>query len=145
MRATALIGIVSFGLLIALSANAQTEKETEKSKSKASTKSSTAKKKIDSKIERGAKLFGTHCASCHALGGNTITPNKPVKGSPVLATLATFKSYLNEPIGNMPHYEHLITDEKLLSDLRAYARSLDQPKTPTSDQTNSKEKQKKSL
>lgn len=78
-------------------------------------------------IARGSKLFVNHCASCHAEGGNTITPVKPVRGSQVLSTMATFKSYLNQPIGDMPHYEDLITDQKLLSDLYAYTKDLDKP------------------
>lgn len=83
----------------------------------------------------GKRLYQTHCASCHQDGGNAIVLNKPVIGSQVLATGATFKSYLNQPLGTMPHYEYLITDDELLNKLYAYVRVMN---------SSSADKQKKS-
>lgn len=99
----------------------------------------------DKAVVRGGNLFATHCASCHAGGGNSITPGKPVQGSQVTSTLATFKSYLNEPVGNMPHYDHLIKDEKLLSDLYAYVKDLDKAAPPTGDEKQKSKDKKKSI
>lgn len=76
---------------------------------------------------KGKKLFATHCAECHTGGGNIVKPGKPIKGSQVLAAEATFKAYLDKPIGDMPHYEHLITDPKLLHNLYSYVKTLDKP------------------
>jgi mono/diheme cytochrome c family protein len=92
-----------------------------KSKTAASNKVSTSEKAMP----RGERLFSTHCASCHSGGGNNVNPAKPIKKSQVLVTLATFKEYLNEPLGTMPHYEHLIKDDKLLQDLYFYVRKFD--------------------
>ncbi|MBX9670417.1 MAG: cytochrome c [Candidatus Obscuribacterales bacterium] len=90
--------------------------------------------KPSSSIERGRKVFGSHCASCHADLGNSVKPNKPIKGSQVLSTVATFKSYLNEPLGDMPHYEHVITDEKVLNALYAYVKDAEkQPSNKEKD------------
>jgi mono/diheme cytochrome c family protein len=99
-----------------------------KSKSNGSEATAKTNKKGKVKItalESGRGLFDSHCASCHRGGGNSVKPSKPVKGSHVTSTLATFKSYLNQPVGTMPHYEHLIEDEKLLSNLYTYVKSLD--------------------
>lgn len=38
-----------------------------------------ASEKKGHKEEKGEKLFKTHCASCHADGGNIINPAKPLK------------------------------------------------------------------
>jgi len=75
-------------------------------------------------VDLGRGIYMSHCASCHEAGGNRVNSKKPVVGSQVLSTLATFKSYLNEPVGTMPHYEHVITDEKMLSQLYVYTKSL---------------------
>ena len=95
------------------------------------TKPSTNTKQSESVPERkGRKLFATHCAECHLGGGNVVKPGKPVKGSQILATEATFKAYLDQPIGDMPHYEHLITDPKLMHNLYSYVKTLDKPAAP---------------
>ncbi|MDZ4837153.1 MAG: c-type cytochrome [Candidatus Melainabacteria bacterium] len=127
--------IVGLALVVAVIVPAASIAQTSKKagvrpKNESAESSKTAKTPKDKSVMRGRKLFGTHCASCHAAGGNSIMPGRPVKGSQVLSTLATFKSYLNEPVGNMPHYEHLIKDEKLLGDLYAYVKQLDQSDAP---------------
>ncbi|MCA9800377.1 MAG: c-type cytochrome [Cyanobacteria bacterium HKST-UBA02] len=83
-----------------------------------------AAKSGEKKAPDGKKLFKTHCASCHQGGGNLVKPGKPIKGSNVLVTYATFKAYLNEPLGDMPHYEHLISNDDLLTPLYLYVKKL---------------------
>lgn len=75
--------------------------------------------------KRGKQLFMSHCSKCHTGGQNNVKPSKPIVGSSVTATYATFKAYLNQPIGTMPHYEHLITDDEALQSLYGYVKSLD--------------------
>jgi mono/diheme cytochrome c family protein len=116
--------------------NAASAKEAEKGESVkqnagASKNQSTPKSKDNSKTgsaqtasSKGRTLFESHCASCHAGGGNLVVPKKPVIGSHVLVTGATFKSYLNEPVGTMPHYQHLIQDDSLLNELYSYVKSM---------------------
>ncbi len=107
---------------------------TGKSNSPSKSGKAEAAKPSSSKIERGRKVFGSHCASCHADLGNSVKPGKPIKGSQVLSTVATFKSYLNEPLGDMPHYEHVITDEKVLNALYAYVKDAEkQPSNKEKD------------
>lgn len=100
--------------------------------------------------DRGRQLFMSHCSKCHTNGQNAVKPSKPVVGSSVLATFATFRSYLDKPIGTMPHYSYLITDEAALRDLYTYVKSLDDEETSkNSDKTDKsaskKEDQKKVL
>lgn len=75
--------------------------------------------------KRGKQLFMSHCSKCHSGGQNNVKPSKPIVGSSVTATYATFKAYLNKPIGTMPHYEHLITDDEALQSLYSYVKTLD--------------------
>jgi len=76
-------------------------------------------------VKRGKQLFMSHCSKCHTNGQNNVKPSKPIVGSSVVATYATFKAYLDKPIGTMPHYEHLITDDEALHSLYSYVKSLD--------------------
>lgn len=136
-----IVGLAVFTLVIVpIASIAQTSKKATSNKKSEAPKADKGSRKTKA-IARGGKLYATHCASCHAGGGNSVTPSKPVQGSQVSSTLATFKSYLNEPIGNMPHYEHLIKDEKLLSDLYAYVKDLDKKAPPATDE-NQKSKTK---
>lgn len=75
-------------------------------------------------IKKGSLIFRSHCAACHRLGLNQAKPSKPIVDSATLATFATFKANLNKPVGNMPHYEHLINDDKLLKNLYDYCKTL---------------------
>ncbi len=84
---------------------------------------------------KGRRLFESHCASCHAGGGNLVVPKKPVIGSQVLVTGATFKSYLNQPVGTMPHYEDLIRDDGLLTELYTYVKSMKAASVEQKNQT----------
>ncbi len=106
---------------LAIPIYAQTTKQDDTSSS--SKQKEVKQRKSSTKIERGRRLFGTHCASCHADLENSVKPGKPIRSSQVLSTMATFKSYLDKPLGDMPHYEHVIADDKLLSDLYAYVKS----------------------
>lgn len=46
----------------------------------------------------GADLYAAHCGSCHADGGNVITPALPVKGSPKMKSLAVFSAFNRNPV-----------------------------------------------
>lgn len=72
----------------------------------------------------GQKDFKQYCAQCHAAGGNNVNPSKPISGSQKLATLATFKAYLEAPLGHMPVYPHIIKDKVVLQALFKYCKSL---------------------
>jgi len=141
MHRKLIVGLVVVAALMPIASTAQTSKKANASQKNDAPKTAKGTRK-EKAITRGRKLFATHCASCHAAGENSVTPSKPVKGSQVLSTMATFKSYLNEPVGNMPHYEHLITDEKLLGDLYSYVKDLDKTAAPATDE-NQKSKDKK--
>ncbi len=45
----------------------------------------------------GAGIFSANCASCHANGGNVVTPNLPLKGSHMLADFKTFLNFIRHP------------------------------------------------
>jgi mono/diheme cytochrome c family protein len=79
----------------------------------------------------GKKEFKMYCAECHEAGGNKIKPSRAVAGSQKLATLATFKAYLEAPVGHMPYYPHLIKDKTVLEALYKYCKSL--PKGPAKE------------
>ena len=72
----------------------------------------------------GEKAFKQYCAECHVAGGNTVKPSKPIAGSNKLATLATFKAYLEAPVGHMPYYPHLVKDPAVLKALYKYCQGL---------------------
>jgi mono/diheme cytochrome c family protein len=68
----------------------------------------------------GASLYATHCGSCHAQGGNIITPDLPVKGSAKMKSFAVFTAYNRNPLkddgskGLMPAYpEDKISDQEM--------------------------------
>jgi mono/diheme cytochrome c family protein len=72
----------------------------------------------------GEAVFRENCASCHAGGGNTVNPKKPVAGSDKLANRLLFKSYLENPVGHMPYYKHVVTDQKAVRALYDYCKTL---------------------
>jgi hypothetical protein len=45
----------------------------------------------------GAEIFNANCSSCHPNGGNTITPNLPLKGAPQIADYDRFLAYIRHP------------------------------------------------
>lgn len=135
-----LLGCLS---LISLALPCDVQAKPDSSKSKVSkTKKSKKRAKKAPEWKKGKVIFDSHCASCHQGGQNTIKPSKKIIGSRTLATYATFKAYLNKPIGNMPHYEHLITNDKLLKAVYKYAKKLDDDaqKAKSKSSKNSKEK-----
>lgn len=83
-----------------------------------------------SDLEKGRAIFRTSCVSCHPGGENLAKRSKPIIGSWTLATLATFKSYLAQPVGTMPHYKHIVNSEKNLEFLYKYVKTLDKAKAP---------------
>lgn len=72
----------------------------------------------------GEVIFKQHCASCHQSGGNLTVPSKTVAGSTKLGTLATFKDYLNNPVGHMPYYKNIIEDKTTIDALYKYCKTL---------------------
>jgi hypothetical protein len=73
----------------------------------------------------GKAAFQQMCASCHLGGGNLVKPEKPVRGSGKLSTLAVFKQYMNAPLGHMPYYAHVTKDPAVLRSLYNYCRDLE--------------------
>ncbi len=64
--------------------------------------------------KEGARLYSTHCGSCHPGGGNTIAPEHPVTGSHVLVDLETFAFWLRNPDPPMPAFsESKIPDNQI--------------------------------
>jgi hypothetical protein len=45
----------------------------------------------------GAAIFRANCVSCHPNGGNTITPNLPLRGSRMLASFDAFLDFIRHP------------------------------------------------
>ena len=75
-------------------------------------------------VPSGAQIFQQYCSSCHLGGGNAAKNGKPVYSSHVLATMATFKSYLDSPPGHMPRYKELVENDKLMRALFDYCKTL---------------------
>lgn len=124
-----LVLLLVLAMLLAWSSGVQGQTQGKRVSAKRSTPVRSSKKTAttnttQAKPSRGRNLYQSHCASCHEDGGNLVVPSKPIIGSHVLATGATFKSYLDLPVGTMPHYEDLIKDDGLLNDLYVYVRSL---------------------
>ena len=75
----------------------------------------------------GEQIFQQHCAQCHAGGGNSVKPNRPLAGSKQLAALATFKAYLGHPPGHMPYYPDVVRDKPTIEALWKYCKRLKKP------------------
>lgn len=88
---------------------------------------STAKKATEKPKERGEQVYAQYCASCHAGGGNTVKPSRPVAGSKELATIGKFRGYLSAPPGHMPYYQNLVKDQATLNALFNYCKTLKKP------------------
>jgi mono/diheme cytochrome c family protein len=85
--------------------------------------SSAKKTNVHHKID-GEQVFQQHCAGCHAGGGNTVKPNRPLAGSKELNSLATFKAYLSIPPGHMPYFKDVVGDRRTLTALWKYCKTL---------------------
>lgn len=72
----------------------------------------------------GADIYKQYCSTCHVAGGNTAKPSKPLAGSKVLKSIATFQKYLEDPPGHMPYYKSIVTDKKLVKKLYEYCKTL---------------------
>jgi mono/diheme cytochrome c family protein len=46
---------------------------------------------------QGARLFEVRCAACHAGFGNTMDPDRPIRGSRQLADFAVFRDFVRHP------------------------------------------------
>ncbi len=53
--------------------------------------------KAPPEYQAGERIYAANCASCHAHGGNTITPGLPVVGSPQLKDFNTFLAFNRNP------------------------------------------------
>jgi len=83
--------------------------------------STEAKKRV---TPTGETLFKQSCASCHPGGGNVHKSEKTITNSKKLASIVTFKSYLELPPGHMPHYKHIVSDPQTLKALYDYCKTL---------------------
>lgn len=97
------------------------------SKAKAQEKPQVEKSKTDKDkpaVQKGSSIYKQYCASCHADGGNSVKPSRPVAESKQIANIGIFKDYLSAPPGHMPYYQHLVNDRKTLQALLKYCQSL---------------------
>ena len=61
----------------------------------------------------GNVLFNEQCAVCHPNGGNTVNPNKPLKGSPAMQKFDVFLTWIRKPDQPMPPFpSSKISDQK---------------------------------
>lgn len=80
-------------------------------------------KKEPKKVD-GAVTFAERCAKCHMGGGNLVNNSRPLAGSKQLASVATFKAYLNSPPGHMPYYQEIVSNKATLESLYNYCKQL---------------------
>jgi cytochrome c6 len=71
----------------------------------------------------GAQIFATGCAACHPNGGNVITPNLPLRGSPPLRSFETFRTFVREGHGAMPAFSPAQISESQMRPLYQYVLS----------------------
>ncbi|HIA51489.1 MAG TPA: cytochrome c [Candidatus Melainabacteria bacterium] len=74
----------------------------------------------------GEDIYKQFCSSCHVAGGNTAKPSKPIAGSKVLKSIATFQEYLENPPGHMPYYKTVVNDKSMVRKLYEYCKKLKQ-------------------
>jgi hypothetical protein len=79
----------------------------------------------------GAEIFSANCSGCHPNGGNTITPNLPLTGSPQLADYDRFVAYIRHPIlpngspGPMPPFPPERISDEQARNLYQYLKSME--------------------
>ena len=82
------------------------------------------------KATTGAEIFNVNCAGCHANGGNSMSPNLPVKGSRQLTSQKTFVKFIRAPkmpdgsAGAMPAFPKSRISDKQAKELFKYVSSL---------------------
>lgn len=81
-------------------------------------------KKEKTRKPNGAKIFAQYCSNCHFGGANLLKERHPVANSKELSTLATFKSYLRQPPGHMPHYQEIVDNQQVLEALYKFCKAL---------------------
>ncbi len=74
-------------------------------------------------ISAGADTFNAHCRVCHQNGGNSITPNKPIKGSRKLRDFETFLAFIRNPASSMPSFSQGTISDKRAKELYEYITS----------------------
>ncbi len=75
----------------------------------------------------GEQIYKQHCAQCHADGGNSVNPTKPLAESKQLNSLPQFKAYLSAPPGHMPYYQDVANNKRVLNALYKYTKTLKKP------------------
>lgn len=78
-------------------------------------------------IAAGKKIYDTTCGSCHPRGGAAINPKKTVAGSPILASKAALRSFLEKHSSPMPTYVEIARNDTDLSNLYEYAKTFNKP------------------
>ncbi len=71
----------------------------------------------------GADTFNAHCRVCHQNGGNSITPNKPIKGSQKLRDFEAFLAFIRNPASSMPSFSQGTISDKRAKELYEYITS----------------------
>jgi len=70
-----------------------------------------------------SQIFASHCASCHANGGNIINPDRPLRGAPQLGSYASFKTLVRQGRGPMPAFPSSKISDPQLQELYRYVLS----------------------
>ncbi|MDD5035579.1 MAG: c-type cytochrome [Methylococcaceae bacterium] len=90
-------------------------------------------------LSAGQNLFEANCGSCHAFGGNSLVPSKPLHSSPQLASLDKFKAHVRNPTlaggaqAMMPAFSEKKLSDADLEKLYVYIqRYIVQPQCATS-------------
>jgi hypothetical protein len=79
----------------------------------------------------GEEIFNANCSSCHPNGGNSITPNLPLRGAPQLADYDKFLAYIRHPVlpngspGPMPPFPPERISDNQARNLYQYLESME--------------------
>jgi mono/diheme cytochrome c family protein len=80
-------------------------------------------------LQSGPDIFNAYCAGCHAGGGNSVTPNLPLKGSPLMENFSTFRSFVRNPRmpngapGPMPTFSSGQISDQQMGELYQFLKS----------------------
>jgi uncharacterized membrane protein len=72
----------------------------------------------------GAGVFSANCVGCHRGGGNTVSPNRPLKGSALLDSREQFIAYVRMPRGGMPPFPESGISDADLGELWGYLGAM---------------------
>jgi len=71
----------------------------------------------------GAQIFANRCAVCHPNGGNVINPNLPLRGSPLLGSFETFRTFVRKGRRAMPAFSPSQINDSQMRALYQYVSS----------------------